>query len=284
VDQTEPAADADRRLHRQLARWQLTIDGPPFGGGTGAIVLPVRRADASSAVIKLGLLGDAEARHEHAALRAFHGDGAVLLLDHDPETQALLLERLEPGAPLSAHPDRGEAIDVVCELLRRLWRPAPRGHPFPLATDLARRWAHEIPARHQRAGGPFERALVDGAVSACEDLARADSRPPIIGNRDVHLDNVLSARRQPWLLIDPKPVAAERAFDVAYLAQDALPERPSRQNLDGLLDRLSRRLDVSAGRVRKWMLVRQVDNALLGLADGEAWARRDLHIARLLPA
>lgn len=54
-----------------------------------------------------------------AATRWYRGDGASLLYDSAPGTGALLLERLEPGAPLRDHPDHDAAIDVACGLLRR---------------------------------------------------------------------------------------------------------------------------------------------------------------------
>ena len=34
-------------------------------------------------------------------------------------------------------------------------------------------------------------------------------------HQDLHPDNVLAAEREPWLVIDPKPLVGEREFAVA---------------------------------------------------------------------
>ena len=38
-------------------------------------------------------------------------------------------------------------------------------------------------------------------------------------NQDLHADNILSATREPWLVIDPKPLAGEREFGVAAIVR-----------------------------------------------------------------
>lgn len=77
-----------------LRQWSLTPDGPP-GCGAVALVLPVRRADGTPAVLKVQPVDD-ETRGEPDALRAWAGRGAVRLLEHDPGTGTMLLERLRP--------------------------------------------------------------------------------------------------------------------------------------------------------------------------------------------
>jgi streptomycin 6-kinase len=270
-----------RRVEKQLSIWELRVSGSPFPGGTAALVLPVTRADGTNAVLKLIDPADEQLRHEHAALRAFDGDGAVRLLDAAPDGGALLLERLEPGLPLETHSDRDAVVTIVCGLMRRIWRPAPADHPFPTASELARRWQRELPTGYERAERPFARRLIDAAVSACDELAEPDHEP-VIGNRDIHLGNVLSAQREPWLLIDPQPVAAEPAFDVAYLFQDLLTDRPAAAEARTTLDRLAAELDVSGQRVRLWLLVRCVDNALDGVTGDDPWAQRNIAVAQLM--
>ena len=38
-------------------------------------------------------------------------------------------------------------------------------------------------------------------------------------NQDLHADNVLAAEREPWLVIDPKPLTGEREFAVAPIVR-----------------------------------------------------------------
>src|SRR5437867_2073411 len=203
-------------------RWRLTL-GPAFDGGVVAFVAPAQRPDGRRVVLKVSFI-DEETRHEADALRAWDGDGAVALLDEDPAFGALLLERLEPGTSLEDHPDRDEAISIGCALLRDLWRPPPDGHPFLPVSDLAQRWSRELPDRFEKLGVPFEQRLLERAVEECEELART-SDETVLANRDLHLGNVLAAARRPWLMIDPKPLAGERAFDTGHLLRSLLPKR-----------------------------------------------------------
>jgi streptomycin 6-kinase len=262
------------------SRWRLTL-GQPFEGGCTAFVAPAERPDGSRVVLKV-LYPHWEARFEAEALEAWDGDGAVRVLDREPEWSAMLLERLEPGTPLSAHPDGDTAIAIGCELLQRLWRPPPPDHPFDLLTDVATRWATEFPHWFERVGGPFDEGLVRAAASACERFA-ASTEPVVIANHDYHLDNVLAASREPWLMIDPKPIAGERSFDSGHFLRSLVGDEPSREAVDAMALRLARELDVAPESVRSWGLIRSVQDALWTCGSGDpAGARRDIRLAELL--
>lgn len=250
---------------RLAQRWQLTL-GQPYSGGSHALVLAVTRADGSPAVLKTPLV-DEENREEAGALRLYDGEGAVRLYEADRATGALLLERLTPGTSLADHRDRGQAIEVVCDLLRRLRRPAPQEHAFPLVRDVALRWADAIPAANARFGGPLPRALVAEAV----DFARAsaDRHEGVLVNRDAHLGNVLTAEREPWLLIDPKPLVGEASFDAGYLLLDLLGDQPTPRVARRLVPRLAAGLGVEAAEVHGWALLRAVENAVWSLTEGD---------------
>jgi streptomycin 6-kinase len=77
-----------------LDRWQLRPDGAAMCGAV-ALVLPVLRADGTPAVLKLQPVVGGQGVGEPEALRAWNGNGAVRLLDHDLESGAMLLERLD---------------------------------------------------------------------------------------------------------------------------------------------------------------------------------------------
>ena len=260
------------------ARWDLRL-GPPFEGGCVAWVAPAERADGTRVVLKVSFI-DEETRHEADALALWDGQGAVRLLDAEPQRGALLLEQLQPGTSLVDHPDLEAAVSIACGVLRRLWRPLPAGHPFALVRDLARRWTRELPEAWERLGQPFERSLVDEAVARCAEFAKAGEL--VLVNRDFHLGNVLAAEREPWLAIDPKPLAGERAFDTGHLLRSSLDQRPDQVAVDHLIGQLAAELDVDAGRVRAWALVRSVDDALWGLEAGGTDFAWDVACARLL--
>jgi streptomycin 6-kinase len=260
------------------ARWELTL-GPPFEGGCVAWVAPAERADGTSVVLKVSFV-DEETRHEADALALWDGQGAVRLLDAEPERGAMLLERLRPGTSLFDHPDLGEAVSIACGVLRRLWRPLPADHPFMPVRDLARRWMRELPVTWERLGRPFERALVDEAVADCAEFAEAEEL--VLVNRDFHLGNVLAAEREPWLAIDPKPLAGERVFDTGHLLRSSLGDHPDQATVDHLVGQLAAELDVDGDRIRAWALVRSVEDALWGLEAGGTDLARDTACARLL--
>lgn len=110
-----------------LERWGLRQEGPPMRGQVAVVLPVVRTADGARAALKLQDV-DEETAGEPVALRAWGGAGAVRLLDHDPATGTLLLERLDETRPLSRVPDVLAATEVIAGLLARLTSvPAPEG-------------------------------------------------------------------------------------------------------------------------------------------------------------
>lgn len=274
--------DALPLLAERLAReWQVEL-GPPYGGGTHSLVVPATRPDSLRAVLKIPMVDD-ENRHEAAALRLYAGQGAALLFDFDPASGAMLLERLVPGTPLRAHPDRSEAIDIVCEVLGRLRRVPPPGHPFRLVTDQAAAWARKLAARRSELADGDLRRLADEARDLASELSR-DPGPVVLVNRDAHRLNVLAAEREPWLLIDPKPLVGDPAFDAGYLLGDLIEGDWTPANAAYLIDTLAAGLRVDAGRVRAWALIRAMENAMWYMLDQHRDAHDDIAIARAVAA
>jgi streptomycin 6-kinase len=231
-----------------LDRWDLTVDGEPMHGAC-ALVLPVRRPTGESAVLKVAWPHD-EAEHEALALSIWDGSGAVRLLAHDPDAWALLLERLDPHTTLENVP-LPEALAVLASMIRRLDRPAPPG--IRTMRDTAARWAVELPAEND---GLMPGELVEQAVAYCRELG------PRVGNHlvneDLHFQNVLRGDREPWLVIDPKPIAGDREFGLVPLLWNRFDETT-------LLARLALLVDMAGldhELARKWTFVRAIDNWL----------------------
>ena len=164
----------------------------------------------------------------------------------------MLLERCDPGTPL-LELDDDDAGDVVADLLPRLWKSPPQ--TLRLASDLALRWIDELPRQWHATGRPFERSLLDAAVDALRELGPTQG-PLVLSNEDFHAGNVLRGTREPWLAIDPKPIAAEREFTVLAMIRDRPDEvlagpRPL-PRLRRRLDRLSSDLSLDRERMRDW--------------------------------
>ena len=228
-----------------VERWDLERRGGPFPNSSAALVVPVSRGRARL-VLKLQWPHD-ESDHEAEALEIWDGDGAVRLICHDPERHALLLEACVPGTFL-ADADDADPLGVLTGLLPRLWKPA--GESFRALSDVARQWAFHLPQAWERAGRPCERTLVDAALEYLEVLPRSQGEEVLV-NQDLHGHNVLAAAREPWLVIDPKPLRGEREFGLAPIIRSfefGHCERATRLRLD----RLSSELGLNRARVLGW--------------------------------
>ena len=232
-------------------QWSLTI-GEPFTYAFASLALPADRADGSDAVLKVQY-PDRESEYEAAALRLMDGEGAVQLLAYDEQRRALLLERAVPGTPLKEL-DLDRALDVLVDLLPRLWVPA--GSPFRPLADEAAWWAGTIVEDFDRTGHPFERTLLDAALEAIETLS-ASQGTQVLVNQDMHADNVVRAQREPWLLIDPKPLAGEREFGIAAVVRGHELGH-SRAAVVHRLDRLTDELHLDRERARGWAIAQTI--------------------------
>lgn len=237
--------------------WSLTL-GEPFAYAFASLALPAVCADGSAAVLKIQF-PDRESEREAAALELLDGDGAVRLIAYDPGRRALLLEHAQPGTPLKdLEPDR--ALDVFVDLLPRLWKPA--GVPFRSLTDEAAWWAGSLSDDYERAGRPFERTLLGAALEAIETL-RGSQGEQVLVNQDMHADNVVRAQREPWLLIDPKPLAGERECGIAAAVRGGELGH-SREAVVHRLDRLTGALHLDRERARGWAMAQTIAWAFAG--------------------
>ncbi|MGH2995959.1 MAG: aminoglycoside phosphotransferase family protein [Gaiellaceae bacterium] len=235
-----------------------------------SFVARARLPDGTAAVLKVNF-PEPEGEHEPDALAHWGGEGAVRLLAHDPERRALLVERCEPGTTLWELADEEEANRLAAGLLRRLWRPPPAEHPFRHLADEAARWAEELPIRWRGLGEPFERELLEEAVAFLREAGPAQGEEAVL-HQDFHGGNVLRARREHWLAIDPKPLVGEREFDTASLLRDRRAELvrdPDPQaRVRRRLDQLAGELELDPERMRGW-----------GIAHALAWDADEQMIA-----
>ena len=245
------------RTEELRRRWGLTL-GEAYPPGAAGHAVRAALADGTPVVLKLIDL-HRESEHEADALARWDGDGAVRLLDRTEDGSGVLLERCEPGTPLSAAGPE-TALAVLAGLLPRLWVAA--GRPFHSLADEAAWWVGYLADEWEMAGRPFERRLVDAALEALTALAPTQGEQVLL-HQDLHGDNVLAAAREPWLAIDPKPLTGEREFGVAPFVR-SFELGHSRRAVLGRLDRLTSELGLDRDRARGWTIGQTVAWAVGG--------------------
>lgn len=256
-----------RHLERE---WCLTLHAPfDSDDVTCSWIAPVTLDDGTFAVLKFGM-PHIEGEHEIAGLRFWNGDPTVELLRADEDAGAMLLERCVPGTPLRAEPEI-EQDGIIAGLLRRLWRLPPEPHPFRPLSMLMEHWTRETLASAGRWGDP---GLVEEGLRLFEDLPRTAPVHVLLAT-DLHAGNVLRARREPWLVIDPKPFFGDPAYDATQHLFNCAGRL--RSDPHGVISRFADLLGVDSERVRLWAFAR----AAAGPRDD--WANSGLtEIARAL--
>lgn len=263
-------------------RWSLEV-GSPFPNLSYNWVVPAVREDGTPAILKLSFPGDKEFGTEAEALRLFDGGGICRMLGLDLDRGAMLLERLEPGAPLTTVDNDEEATAIAANVMRKLWRPAPANHNFPLVSDWAGGF-DRLRRRFDGGTGPMPARLVEEAESLFADLL-ASQGGPLLLHGDLHQENILTAGREPWLAIDPKGVVGEAAYDTAALLHnpvEALDAPDPKRLLERRLDVLSWELGLDRARIRAWGLAQAVLAAYWSLEDGGQVWEEALSFANLL--
>lgn len=267
-------ADADAWLEglpdlisAMTAGWDLTITGPAREVDAFGMTIPATRADER--VLLRMAYPDGWFVDETTALVAWHGEGAVRLLETDPRGAHLRAAPV-PGTSLAAERNPMRALRLVSEALRALWIPAPDG--LQTLSAEARVWNDEMSARYESAHRPFERRLLVDAQQLFRSFITTQTSQVLL-HGDARLDAfVMDGDRA--IAIDPKPLVGEPAFDAASLLRDkpgdlVTDETAGREQLQARLDQLTDLLDVPRSRVKGWAFAVAVDTGLLAYDQGD---------------
>jgi streptomycin 6-kinase len=256
---------------RWLGRWRLTPDGPASFGAV-ALVLPVLRADGTPAALKLQPV-DSETVGEGTALALWSGLGAVALLDHDPDSGTLLLERLDASRSLLSAAEDREATTIIAGLLARFNAvAAPSG--IRRLSDLARTTLDSVPEALRRASDPDERRLLRTCAGLLAELL---AEPPAdrLLHWDLHHSNVLATLDgHGWRAIDPKPLAGDPGFELLPALwnrwDDVAATGNVRAAVRGRFDLMTEVMGLDRERATAWTLARVLENACWDLTSGRA--------------
>jgi streptomycin 6-kinase len=128
----------------------------------------------------------------------------------------------------------------------------------------------EVPTAVTALGDPAERRLVRTCASAVAELIGAP------GDRllhwDLHYDNILAGQREPWLVIDPKPLAGDPSFELLPALHNRWDEVVATGDVARAVlrrfDLLTEVVGLDRQRATGWTLGRVLQNALWDIEDG----------------
>lgn len=278
---------------RLSEEWKIRI-GEPYPECNISWVAPAEGASVP-AVVKMPMPATVQVKtlagdfrgHEAAALQAWGGVGATLLLESEESTGAMLVERCVPGGTLDSVPDPEAADEIAAHLLTELHKPAGGGNGFPRLDERARQLADELPDRFGQAGMPFDEWLVKEAVTNLVELSGSGD-PPVLLHGDLHHHNILASDREHWLAIDPLPMVGDPAYDgVQYLLFRKGDLQDPASEWGSVIARLCRLAGVDEERVKAWTFARLVSDTLAACevgrkVEGLEARQEDLWTARLL--
>jgi streptomycin 6-kinase len=238
-------------------QWSIKA-GNPFRNLSYNYVANALSSEGKSVVLKIGLpLDNVEIYGEAAYLQAADGDGAVRLLQFDRDRQAILLERVVPGANLKSFCKKNESqsIKIAIRLLNRILRPAPDSANEFGTLD---RWFDGL---KRALGATFPQDYAERALGFYADLSADKSNNSLL-HGDFHHDNILSARREPFLVIDPKGIVGPVGYDIGvflnnhhdWLESNTQVER----KLDNAITDFAAAFDLDEKVIRKWTFCQMV--------------------------
>ncbi len=238
-------------------QWSITA-GKHFRNLSYNYVANAQLKDGKSAVLKIGLpLDDVEIYGEAAYLKALDGQGAAKLLEFDRERQTALLERCTPGANLKlvCKKDQGEAVTITIGALKRILRPVPEAsNDFILLDD----WFDGL---KRAAGTKFPRDYAKRALAYYAELS-SDSKNIYLLHGDLHHDNILSATRELFLVIDPKGMIGHVGYDIGVFLNNHHGWLEWNTRLDSKLDQavaeFADAFDLEQSAITKWAFCQMV--------------------------
>jgi streptomycin 6-kinase len=268
---SESAPDGDdwveklpESTQQAVALRELTVERVQVPGGRSSLVVLVRRADGTPAVLKLAP-ARSRPESERAALAHWDGRGAVQLLEPFVTDGVLLLERLHPDVSVRTLPE-AKALLEAAGALRRLWVEPPGDHVFETVAERTGRQASVMRGASAEVAG-----LVSAALDARESLLAAPPEQRLL-HGTFRQSKVLSGVRSPWLAVGPDPVVGECAFDLARLVRDRVEDliaSPSgAATTRRRIKRLAESLEVDQERLRGWTLFRAVESGVRALRVG----------------
>lgn len=203
--------------------------------------------------------------HSGQVLRAFAGDGVVRV--YEDETDAVLLERLEPGEQLVELVKRGEdeeATRILAQVIDKLAHRKP-----PAVCPTVADWGRGFDRYLESADQQIPRELVHEARNLYQDLTTSQ-RTTMLLHGDLQHYNVLFDNKRGWVAIDPKGVVGELEYEVGALLRNPV-ELPDLYTNPLIFNRrveiLSEILGLDKSRVVNWYFAQSILSKIWDIED-----------------
>ncbi len=251
-------------LKTKAAEWNVTLEETRE---TPSSLLGFGVRSGARVVLKLTKRSGDES-HSGKVLKAFAGDGAVRVLES--ETDAVLLERVEPGVSLVELVTRGdddEATRILAGIISKLAH-----HEAPVECPTVTDWARGFDSHLQSGNQQIPLSLVHEAREIYQELA-ATQRATMLLHGDLQHYNVLFDQDRGWVVIDPKGVVGELEYEIGAMIRNPI-EHPdfftNPATINRRLEILTAALHLDHARALRWSFAQSVLSEIWGIEDGYA--------------
>lgn len=261
------------------ADWSLNV-GKAFANLSYHYVAECVCADGGLAVLKIGCPAEGlEFINEVKMLRLFAGEGAVRLLRIGENRCTMLLEKLTPGEHLGnlCLKDDKAGVETAIDVLRKIIRKPLTENGFHLLDN----W---IGGFRKAKNTEFPAAAVKKARDLFDELSGAGSQNFLL-HGDFHHENILSAEREPFLVIDPKGLIGGTGYDIGVFLNNHRNWLDGSPDMQAKLEHSVRKFGDAFGiepeDVRKWAFVQMVLSAWWTFEENEKSWKSELSKAEI---
>ena len=214
-------------------KWDITFD-IEIPESNVTLVLLGHSSQLGPVVFKSSPIVD-EFRSEASALKIAGGDAVSRLYDWDIDRSAMIVERIMPGNQLlNANLPDDEATTISATLATKFWRDVPD----PTGLHVLRSWMRDLYDWRSR-----PERIPDGTIAMAQQIGEEllnGTISPRLTHGDLHHQNILQRESGEWIVIDPKGLYGDPAFEIAAWMYNP----PGVANRSDYVDLAKRRLDI----------------------------------------
>jgi streptomycin 6-kinase len=200
-------------------------------------------------------------------LEAFGGNGMVRVYEYIDG--ALLLERLQPGTPLSGMALGGgdeEATEILADVIQGMSHPRESLEGFVTVEEWGNAFEHYLASGDRQ----IPKDLVEQAGRIYLELCASQTSIRLL-HGDLQHYNILSCVARGWVAIDPKGVVGELEYEIGAALRNPY-ERPELFATPEIIKRRLRcyedKLKLDYERALAWSFAQAVLSAIWSVEDG----------------